>query len=193
MSAPAAALRPPCGRTGSPSRPRHRCISAGGGGGNCAGQRFSVKMTGKAVGRKTVTAGKPAGGRWAGRPSQRGNGGSSCVWRRGSEKSGVPGDGCRRESGSVPVARYLPEKSALREGEGAWGRGNTLSRQQRPNGGRRPCPLRRRKLRASTAEMRGFPLPQKHASLKLINHMHMAADAAAGSGAAFEGHIEPQG
>ena len=37
-----------------------------------------------------------------------------------------------------------------------------LSRQQRPNGGRRPCPLRRRKLRASTAEMRGFPSPQKN-------------------------------
>ena len=29
MSAPAAALRPPCGRPGSPSRPRHRCIKAG--------------------------------------------------------------------------------------------------------------------------------------------------------------------
>ena len=28
-------------------------------------------------------------------------------------------------------------------------------------GGRRPCPLRRRKLRASTAEMRGFPSPRK--------------------------------
>ena len=27
MSAPAAALRPPCGRPGSPSRPRHRCIA----------------------------------------------------------------------------------------------------------------------------------------------------------------------
>ena len=31
MSAPAAALRPPCGRPGSPSRPRHRCISGRGG------------------------------------------------------------------------------------------------------------------------------------------------------------------
>ena len=29
-SAPAAALRPPSGRTGSPSRPRHRCASAEG-------------------------------------------------------------------------------------------------------------------------------------------------------------------
>ena len=29
MSAPAAALRPPFGRTGSPSRPRHRCICGG--------------------------------------------------------------------------------------------------------------------------------------------------------------------
>ena len=31
MSAPALALRPPCGRPGSPSRPRHRCISGRGG------------------------------------------------------------------------------------------------------------------------------------------------------------------
>ena len=60
MSAPAAALRPPCGRTGSPSRPRHRCISAGGGRGNCAGRRFSVKMTGKA-GPGGGYSGKPAG------------------------------------------------------------------------------------------------------------------------------------
>ena len=30
MSAPAAALRPPFGRTGSPSRPRHRCIKSKG-------------------------------------------------------------------------------------------------------------------------------------------------------------------
>ena len=29
MSAPAAALRPPCGRTGSPSRPRHAASAAG--------------------------------------------------------------------------------------------------------------------------------------------------------------------
>ena len=41
------------------------------------------------------------------------------------------------------------------------GEGKHLSREQRPNGGRRPCPLRRRKLRASTAEMRGFPSPQQ--------------------------------
>ena len=31
MSAPALALRPPCGRPGSPSRLRHRCISGRGG------------------------------------------------------------------------------------------------------------------------------------------------------------------
>ncbi len=62
MFAPALALRPPCGRTGSPPRPRHRCISAGGGRGNCAGRRFSVKMTGKAVGRKAVTAGNRRAG-----------------------------------------------------------------------------------------------------------------------------------
>ena len=72
MSAPAAALRPPCGRTGSPSHPRHRCISAGGGRGNCAGRRFSVKMTGKA-GPGGGYSGKPAGGRWAGRQLQRRN------------------------------------------------------------------------------------------------------------------------
>ena len=35
----------------------------------------------------------------------------------------IPGDGCRRKSGGVPVALYSPEKSALGEGEGAWGRG----------------------------------------------------------------------
>ena len=46
MSVPAAALRPPFGRPGSPSRPRHRCISGGaegvalpGGGKKGAGQR----------------------------------------------------------------------------------------------------------------------------------------------------------
>ena len=40
-------------------------------------------------------------------------------------------------------------------------KGWALSRWQRPDGDRRPCPLRRRKLRASTAEMRGFPSPQE--------------------------------
>ena len=37
MSAPAAALRPPCGRPGSPSRPRHRCVKARGEGGTASG------------------------------------------------------------------------------------------------------------------------------------------------------------
>ncbi len=52
--------------------------------------------------------------------------------------------------------RAQPFHSAARKGVLV-----VLSREQRPNGGRRPCPLRRRKLRASTAEMRGFPSPQQ--------------------------------
>ena len=40
----------------------------------------------------------------------------------------IPGDGCRRKSGGVPVALYPPEKSALGEGWGVWGEGNTLAR-----------------------------------------------------------------
>ncbi|MDM8217249.1 hypothetical protein QUW15_13965, partial [Desulfovibrio piger] len=39
MSAPAAALRPPFGRTGSPSRPRHRCNRSKSAGENRFGRR----------------------------------------------------------------------------------------------------------------------------------------------------------
>ena len=63
------------------------------------------------------------------------------------------------ESADVAAAFHFPDKSALGKGWGAWGEGKPLLREQRPDGGRRPCPLRRRKLRASTAEMRGFPSP----------------------------------
>ena len=43
---------------------------------------------------------------------------------------------------------------------GSGGREKTLARAA-TEGGRRPCPLRRGKLRASTAEMRGFPSPRQ--------------------------------
>ena len=36
-----------------------------------------------------------------------------------------PGDGCREESGGVAAALERSEKSALGEGWGAWGEGNT--------------------------------------------------------------------
>ena len=53
----------------------------------------------------------------------------------------IPGDGCRRKSGGVPVALYPPEESALGEGWGVWGEGNTLARQPRPKAaaGRARC------------------------------------------------------
>ena len=64
-----------------------------------------------------------------------------------------------RPGGTVPPPRILPfskakcSKSALGKGWGAWGEG------ERPNGGRRPCPLGDAgALRASTAK-RGVPLP----------------------------------
>ena len=41
-----------------------------------------------------------------------------------------PGDGCRRESGSVFAPLHPPEKNALGEGVGAWGEGNTLCASQ---------------------------------------------------------------
>ena len=52
-----------------------------------------------------------------------------------------------------PVWGHRQEKQA---GEGGVFGGSSLvsAAEMRPNGGRRPCPLRRRKLRASTAEMR---------------------------------------
>ena len=52
-----------------------------------------------------------------------------------------------------PVWGHRQEKQA---GEGGVFGGSPLAStaEMRPNGGRRPCPLRRRKLRASTAEMR---------------------------------------
>ena len=52
-----------------------------------------------------------------------------------------------------PVWGHRQEKQA---GEGGVFGGSPLvsTAEMRPNGGRRPCPLRRRKLRASTAEMR---------------------------------------
>ena len=52
-----------------------------------------------------------------------------------------------------PVWGHRQEKQA---GEGGVLGGSPLAStaEMRPNGGRRPCPLRRRKLRASTAEMR---------------------------------------
>ena len=176
MSAPALALRPPCGRTGSPSRPRHRCISAGGGRGNCAGRRFSVKMTGKA-GPGGGYSGKPAGelcraegigGKFGGRGNIysfllirafRRSRKARCFFE-GERGAVLPGDGCGKESVGAVAASHLSEESALGKGWGVWGEGKPLSRWQRPDGGRRPCPLRRRKLRASTAEMRGFPSPQ---------------------------------
>ena len=51
-----------------------------------------------------------------------------------------------------PVWGHRQEKQA---GEGGVFGGSPLAStaEMRPNGGRRPCPLRRRKLRASTAEM----------------------------------------
>ena len=66
-----------------------------------------------------------------------------------------------------------------RAGEGIGGLGereNPLA-PAATEGGRSPCPLRRRKLRASTAEMRGFPFPQKK------HRSYLSADAAAGAGA----------
>ena len=44
---------------------------------------------------------------------------------------------------------------------GLGGKGNTPLAPAATEGGRRPCPLRRRKLRASTAEMGGVPSPQQ--------------------------------
>ena len=81
----------------------------------------------------------------------------------------IPGDGRHGERVCGSAALHPPDKSAAGEGKGAWGEGlrerlsfvkaGPLAR-QRPDGGRRPCPLRQRKLRASTAEMRGSPSPQ---------------------------------
>ena len=62
MSAPAAALRPPCGRPGSPSRPRHRCISARGGRGKlCRAAAIARKSTCVAL-PEGSHSGKPAEG-----------------------------------------------------------------------------------------------------------------------------------
>ena len=57
MSAPALALRPPSGRPGSPSRPRQRCIRAGGGGGSCIRQRGAEDRR-RRCGRAAVSAGE---------------------------------------------------------------------------------------------------------------------------------------
>ena len=59
----------------------------------------------------------------------------------------------RSKKSLCPVWGHRQEKQA---GEGGVFGGSPLvsAAEMRPNGGRRPCPLRRRKLRASTAEMR---------------------------------------
>ena len=95
--------------------------------------------------------------------------------RKRSEYSA--GEGIRAEGCTIPVfspaGRRWPERlyprfrsiSSSREkraGErmGGLGGRETPLAPAATEGGRRPCPLRRRKLRASTAEMRGFPSPQ---------------------------------
>ena len=86
---------------------------------------------------------------------------------------------CRRGTAMRALSRAFPFPVILLN-KARWGRGggqgegpafsqrSEKRRSRSPlaraatEGGRRPCPLRRRKLRASTAEIRGFPSPQKN-------------------------------
>ncbi len=176
MSAPAAALRPPFGRTGSPSRPRHRCICGGAeglalpevrrngkiDGRGCAGRRQKGKIQ-REWGCRTAAKGelqrkgRGRGGRscvsgGSGKSASRGEmqaGRRACLCRKSAQRgmTGGVGDGkrgvafhlCKSESvqeyffgGRLPQEKrwcsrnaYFPEKSALGEGWGAWGKGNT--------------------------------------------------------------------
>ena len=65
-----------------------------------------------------------------------------------------------RKACVFPYCFIFPIKRAG-EGMGGLGGRETPLAPAATEGGRRPCPLRRRKLRASTAEMRGFPSPKQ--------------------------------
>ncbi len=73
--------------------------------------------------------------------------------RTGSLKSLLCARMAKAKKSLCPLWGHRQEKQA---GEGGVFVGSPLAStaEMRPDGGRRPCPLRRRKLRASTAEMR---------------------------------------
>ena len=73
--------------------------------------------------------------------------------RTGSLKSLLCARMAKAKKSLCPLWGHRQEKQA---GEGGVFGGSPLAStaEMRPDGGRRPCPLRRRKLRASTAEMR---------------------------------------
>ena len=73
--------------------------------------------------------------------------------RTGSLKSLLCARMAKAKNSLCPLWGHRQEKQA---GEGGVFGGSPLAStaEMRPDGGRRPCPLRRRKLRASTAEMR---------------------------------------
>ena len=83
------------------------------------------------------------------------------------------GSTCMPIEASLPLAPDPPEKARWGKDGGLGGKNflNAFPSERlgplalaATEGGRRPCPLRRRKLRASTAEMRGFPSPQQLAN-----------------------------
>ena len=156
MSAPALALRPPFGRPGSPSRPRHAASAARAEGGPC---RAAVKAENWRTGELFFLT-HVGGSRSRFRAIQRFfrkrqavwfethglfivNKKSPPIWRAfghyalsmfyqipGDRLVLVPGDGCRRERGCVSDASHSPEKSALGKDGGLGGEGNTLCASQ---------------------------------------------------------------
>ena len=70
-----------------------------------------------------------------------------------------------RGTGNGAVRRRTGESILLHkarwEEDGGFGEGGTFAREPATEGGRRPCPLRRRELRASTAGQ-GLSFPQKN-------------------------------
>ena len=132
MSAPALALRPPCGRPGSPSRPRHRCISGVGGGlslpegsrsGRLAGrERYSSHTWGASSPWYPAPPGLPhaCGGvarRFKAREKGRSSmlrGGRCCFRRRGISvfsRCYLRGTVARGKVSALPYRVILPNKS----------------------------------------------------------------------------------
>ena len=90
------------------------------------------------------------------------------------------GTGAQRETIMFPQ-RIIDQNKARWGRRGGLGEREPLPRERRPNGGRRPCPLRRRKLRASTAAMRGSLSPKHNQPstayffLSMISRMTLSA------------------
>ena len=113
MSAPAAALRPPCGRPGSPPRPRHRCICGGAEGLALSEVSRSGEMTGAVVpegGKRGKSSGRGvAGRRQKENSSERGVAVAGVAASAGAAESRRAGGRCRPGGGHA-FAGSLPQR-----------------------------------------------------------------------------------